>query len=249
MQRALLSDIHGNIEALEAVLQDIQSLGISEIYCLGDVIGYGPNPCECLDHVLKMDVCILGNHDQAAMFDPDGFNPIALRAIYWTRRELDENRGNPAAMHRRWDFLGELPSRRQEDSLLFVHGSPRDPTNEYVFPEHACDDRRMKNLFRRIDKYCFQGHTHIPGIFTESGEFLSPEDCGHRFTLGKQKLMCNVGSVGQPRDGDPRGCYVVLHDHEIEFRRVEYAFEETIAKIYQIPELENMLGDRLRGGR
>ncbi len=249
MTRALVSDIHGNLEALEAVLDDIQGQGVSEIYCLGDVIGYGPNPCECLDHVMRMKFCILGNHDQAAMFDPDGFNPVALRAIYWTRRELDENRGNPAAMHRRWDFLGELPAKRQEGPMLFVHGSPRDPTNEYVFPEHACDERRMKNLFRYVDQYCFQGHTHIPGIFTEDGEFLSPEDCNYRFSLGDRRLMCNVGSVGQPRDSDPRACYVLLHEDAIEFRRVEYPFEDTIAKIYQVPDLENMLGDRLRGGR
>ena len=249
MKRALISDIHANLEALQAVLADIQAQGIQEIYCLGDVIGYGPNPCECLDLVIKMNVCILGNHDQAAMFDPDGFNPVALRAIYWTRRMVDENLGNPSAVHRRWDFLGALPPKRQEGQFLFVHGSPRDPTNEYVFPEHACDERRMKNLFRRVEKYCFQGHTHIPGVFVEDADFLTPEDCQYAFLLDGRKLMCNVGSVGQPRDGDPRACYAVLHDDSIEFRRVEYPVEDTIAKIYAIPELENMLGDRLRGGR
>lgn len=107
----------------------------------------------------------------------------------------------------------------------------------------------MKNLFRRVDRYCFQGHTHIPGIFTEQGEFLTPEDCDYRYRLTDEKIMCNVGSVGQPRDGDPRSCYVVLHDDFLEFRRVEYPVEETISKIYAIRDLENMLGDRLRGGR
>jgi predicted phosphodiesterase len=249
MRRALISDIHSNIEALRAVLDDIREQDIREIYCLGDIIGYGPNPCECLDLAMQLDLCILGNHDQASMFDPDGFNPVALRAIYWTREQLDESRGNSSVVNRRWDFLGELPTRHSEGDLLFVHGSPRDPTNEYVFPEHAYDERKMKNLFGRIQQYCFQGHTHIPGVFTEEGEFISPEECGYTFPLGKLKLMVNVGSVGQPRDNDPRACYVVLTRDEIVFRRVDYPFEDTIHKIYDVDDLDNMLGDRLRGGR
>ena len=249
MRRALISDVHGNLEALRAVMDDIKTQSIEEIYCLGDVIGYGPNPCECLDIVMKMNICILGNHDQASMFDPDGFNPVALRAIYWTRDKLDETQGNAAAVNRRWDFLGELPRFKDEGMYKFVHGSPRDPTNEYVFPEHAMDERKMANLFRRVEQYCFQGHTHIPGVFTESGDFISPEDCGYGYEFGGGKLLVNVGSVGQPRDGDPRACYTILSDKALEFRRVEYPVEETIAKIYQIDELDNMLGDRLRGGR
>jgi diadenosine tetraphosphatase ApaH/serine/threonine PP2A family protein phosphatase len=249
MPRALISDIHANLEALQAVLADIEESGITQIYCLGDVIGYGPNPCECLDLVMKMDLCILGNHDQAAIFDPEGFNSFALRAIRWTREMLDRNLGNITAVNRRWDFLGALPTRRQEGDFLFVHGSPRDPTNEYVFPEHAYDDRKMKNLFRRVDRVSFQGHTHIPGIFTEHGEFITPDECGYKYALGSEKLMINVGSVGQPRDSDPRACYVIQNEDSIEFRRIAYPLEETIEKIYRVPELENMLGDRLRGGR
>ena len=249
MRRAVLSDIHGNLEALTAVLEDVKTQSVDEIYCLGDVIGYGPNPCECLDIVMKMDVCILGNHDQAAMFDPDGFNPVALRAIYWTRDKLDESTGSIAAINKRWDFLGELPRFKDEGKFKFVHGSPRDPTNEYVFPEHSCDERKMKNLFRRVEQYCFQGHTHIPGVFTEAGEFISPQDCNYQYDLTDAKILTNVGSVGQPRDGDPRSCYAIVSDDSIQFRRVEYPFEETIAKIYKIDPLDNMLGDRLRGGR
>lgn len=249
MHRAIISDVHANHEALQAVLADIRAQGIDEIYCLGDAIGYGPNPCECLDEIMKLSICILGNHDQAAMFDPDGFNPVALRAIYWTREKLEQGPGNSMAINRRWDFLGELSSRHDEGRYLFVHGSPRDATNEYVFPEHAYDERKMQNLFRRIEQYCFQGHTHIPGVFSEEHGFLSPEDCGYVHTLGSEKLMVNVGSVGQPRDSDPRACYVVLKDDELEFRRVEYPLETTIDKIYKIDELDNMLGDRLRGGR
>lgn len=249
MRRALISDVHGNLEALRAVLADIQEQQIQEVYCLGDVIGYGPNPCECLDLVMELSVCILGNHDQASMFDPDGFNPVALRAIYWTREKLDESPGNSEVVNRRWDFLGELPRFKDEGKYKFVHGSPRDPTNEYVFPEHAYDERKMANLFRRVDQFCFQGHTHIPGVFTEGGEFISPEDCCYSYAFTGGKLMINVGSVGQPRDSDPRACYTILTDEKVEFRRIEYPLDTTITKIYQVPQLDNMLGDRLRGGR
>ena len=249
MKRALISDVHSNMEALRAVLDDIKRQDISRVYCLGDIVGYGPNPRECLDSVLRLPVCILGNHDQAAMFDPDGFNPVALQAVYWTREQLDGGACSADARNRRWDFLGELPRVHSESDCLYVHGSPRDPTNEYVFPEHVYDARRMTNLFGRIDRFCFQGHTHIPGVFTENGEFFSPDECDYHYRLDGPKLMVNVGSVGQPRDSDPRACYVVVTDTEVVFNRVEYPLERTVEKIYAEPELDNMLGDRLREGR
>lgn len=250
MKRALISDIHGNLEALSAVLEDIRGRGVDEIYCLGDIIGYGPNPCECLDAVIRhCPVTILGNHDQAAMFDPDGFNPVALQAIYWTREQLENGIGGAAATNRRWDFLGELPRLHHEGELLFVHGSPREPTNEYVFPEDVYNQRKMDALFDRFTLYCFQGHTHIPGVFTTRQEFITPEECNYTYRLAGEKVMINVGSVGQPRDNDPRACYVVLEDETVTFHRIEYQVEGTIQKIYEIPDLDNMLGDRLRSGR
>ena len=251
MKRALISDLHSNPEALHAVLDDIRSQGVSEIYCLGDVIGYGPDPRACVDQALKFRVCIMGNHDQAALFDPDGFNPVALQAIYWTRDQLDTGPGGPNAANKRWDFLGELPRNHAEPGLLFVHGSPREPTNEYVFPEDVYNQRKMDNLFARIEKHCFQGHTHIPGVFTSASdyEFLTPEDCNYQYELGDEKVMVNVGSVGQPRDGDTRSCYVILNDNTVTFRRVEYDYNKTAEKIYERKELDNMLGDRLKEGR
>jgi predicted phosphodiesterase len=250
VKRALISDIHGNYAALRAVLDDIREQGVTEIYCLGDIIGYGPLPCECLDKVMSScQLTILGNHDQAALFDPDGFNPVALQAVYWTRDQLENARGNPATTNRRWDFLGELPRLKTEGDFLFVHGSSREPTNEYVFPEDVYNQRKMDALFDRIPRYCFQGHTHIPGVFTESNEFITPEECNHFFPLTGDKTMVNVGSVGQPRDSDPRACYAILEDAGVTFRRVEYPVEETASRIYQIPSLDNMLGDRLRSGR
>lgn len=247
--KAIISDIHSNLEALQAVLADIKAQGITEIYCLGDVVGYGPNPRECVDLVMDCKLVLMGNHDQGAMFDPDGFNPSAERAIFWTRAQL-ENSGEPRAVReKRWDFLAERPRQHKEDPLLFVHGSARNPLNEYVFPEDIYNQRKMERIFTLVDKYCFQGHTHVPGVFTENYQFFSPEDVNGEYKLDGRKTLCNVGSVGQPRDGNWRSCYVVLDGETIRFRRVEYDVEKTIKKIYDIPELENFLGDRLREGR
>jgi diadenosine tetraphosphatase ApaH/serine/threonine PP2A family protein phosphatase len=250
VKRALISDIHSNLEAFEAVLADIRAQGITEIYCLGDIIGYGPNPRECIDLVIKnCQLTILGNHDQGAVFDPEGFNSNAERAIFWTRKQLETSFGNRAENDRRWDFLNELPRSKREGNLLFVHGSARNPLNEYVFPEDIYNERKMEKIFSLIERSCFQGHTHVPGVFTQGLNFFSPEEIGHTYTFTPEKFMVNVGSVGQPRDGDPRACYTVLEEERISFRRVDYPREKTIQKIYDIPDLDNFLGDRLREGR
>jgi predicted phosphodiesterase len=249
VKRALISDIHANLEALTAVLADIRGQDVSEIFCLGDIVGYGPNPCECLDKIIRAaKVTILGNHDQAALFDPDGFNPVALQAVYWTREQL-EAIGDPSSINKRWDFLGELPRTHDDGNSLYVHGSAREPTNEYVFPEDIYNQRKMDALFNRIDRYCFQGHTHIPGVFTTDREFLTPEEISYQYRLGTDSIMVNVGSVGQPRDNDSRACYIVQEDDMITFRRVEYDVTVTSDKIYAIDDLDNMLGDRLKSGR
>jgi predicted phosphodiesterase len=249
MKRALISDIHSNLEALEAVLADIRSQNIDEVFCLGDIVGYGPNPRECLDRVMKCKVCLLGNHDQGALFDPEGFNTGAERAIFWTREQLENSSGSSSAGALRWDFLGELPRNHQDGLYLFVHGSARNPLNEYVFPEDIYNRRKMEKIFSLVERYAFQGHTHVPGVFTEDYRFLSPDEINYEYRLGESKAMVNVGSVGQPRDGDRRACYVVLEDGLVRFRRVEYPFDQTIRKIYDTPELDNFLGDRLRDGR
>lgn len=277
MRRALISDIHGNLEALDVVLEDIKAQGISEIFCLGDIIGYGPNPRECIDRVIEhCQVTLLGNHDQGAMYDPDGFNVGAERAIFWTREQL-ESSSDRDGNERRWQFLGELPRSHRRGPFLFVHGSPRNPLSEYIFPEDIYNHRKMERLFQLVERYCFQGHTHVPGVFTEGYQFYAPEEIDYEYTLGDGKLMINVGSVGQPRDGDNRACYVILEDGflppaagkdapadaeaeadpdakptgpvKITYRRLSYDFETTIRKIYEVSELEPFLGDRLRQGR
>ncbi len=245
--KALISDIHSNLEALQAVLKDIETQNVEATYCLGDIIGYGPNPRECIDLVLDLPLILLGNHDQGAMFDPEGFNPSAERAIFWTRAQL-ESRSDSRAM-RRWEFLNDRPRTHREGDFLYVHGSARNPLNEYVFPEDIYNQRKMERIFAMVERYCFQGHTHVPGIFTESLQFYSPEDVDYVYELDSRKTMINVGSVGQPRDGDWRACYVLLDGKAVRYRRVEYDIETTVQKIYAIPDLENFLGDRLRDGR
>ncbi|MFO0819273.1 MAG: metallophosphoesterase family protein [Pirellulales bacterium] len=249
MKRAIISDIHGNLEALQAVLSDIRDQGVEQIVCLGDVIGYGPNPRECLDLAMEFSVCVLGNHDEAACFNPEGFSSAAERAIFWTRSQLEHDDADPAVVARRWRFLMGRPSLVRDGKFLYVHGSVRNPLNEYVFPEDIHNPRKLERLFSLIDGFCFQGHSHVPGVFTASGKFAAPDQVGSRVHLGTEKLMINVGSVGQPRDGDPRSCYVIVDDARVEFRRVSYPVDATARKIYAIPELDDFLGDRLREGR
>jgi diadenosine tetraphosphatase ApaH/serine/threonine PP2A family protein phosphatase len=248
--KAIISDIHSNFEALEAVIADIAKHDVEKVYCLGDMVGYGPNPRECLDLVIeKCPVVLLGNHDHAVLFDPQNFNPAAERATYWTRNQLEAPVPSRQAADQRWEFLGERPKKHQEDSLLFVHGSARNPLNEYVFPEDIYNPSKLNAIFGLVDRYCFQGHTHLPGIFVDTLEFFSPEDINYEFKLDGRKMLCNVGSVGQPRDGDWRACYILLDDEAIYFRRVDYDVERTVAKIHETPDLDNFLGDRLFNGQ
>jgi len=249
MKRAILSDIHGNLEALEAVLADIADQDVSEVICLGDIVGYGPNPLECIDHAMQFDFCILGNHDQGALFDPMGFSSGAEDAIFWTRLQLETVNGNAEQQQRRWQFLATLPRTLQHDDFLFVHGSPRNPLNEYVFPEDVYNQQKIERIFSLIPQYCFQGHTHVPGIFTDDSQFHTPGELDSHFELGAQKLMINVGSVGQPRDLVPDSCYLLVEDKQLEFRRVCYPVQTTVEKIYSIDALDNFLGDRLQQGR
>jgi diadenosine tetraphosphatase ApaH/serine/threonine PP2A family protein phosphatase len=242
--KAIISDIHGNLEALQAVLQDAARHGAEEIYCLGDLVGYGPNPCECVDMAMRWKAVLLGNHEWAALNHADGFGPVAERSIVWTRAQLGTGPGDS-----RRQFLAERPQAHKEDGVLYVHASARNPLNEYVFPEDIYNQRKMVRVFALVERYCFQSHTHIPGVFTEDLRFLSPEEVGGIYRLDGRKTLVNVGSVGQPRDGDWRACYVLLEGEVVRFRRVEYDVQAIIQKIRDIDDLDDFLGDRLRDGR
>ncbi len=248
---AILSDIHGNLAALEAVLEDVAAQKVDRIVCLGDVIGYGPHPCACLDEVMKFDFCILGNHDSSALFDPEGFNVAAEQAIFWTRSQLESGQGGPEASRARLAFLCEMPRTVREGSYLFVHGSPRQPTNEYVFPEDTQNSKKMEKLFSMIPHLCFQGHTHVPGVFTTDLRFVRPSDTGAGLSVADSsaRMMINVGSVGQPRDGDPRSCYVVFDEESIVYRRVQYDVERKVKEIEAESDLDDFIGHRLREGK
>jgi diadenosine tetraphosphatase ApaH/serine/threonine PP2A family protein phosphatase len=140
-----------------------------------------------------------------------------------------------------------------DGEFLFVHGSARRPLDEYVFPEDIYNPLKMEHIFELVGRYSVQGHTHIPGVFTEAPEFIAPNmpagavEC--RVPLPAGKAMVNVGSVGQPRDGDRRACYAILEDGGVRFRRIEYPFDVTCRKIHAIADLDNFLGDRLTQGR
>jgi diadenosine tetraphosphatase ApaH/serine/threonine PP2A family protein phosphatase len=253
---AIASDIHGNFEAFCAVLDDIDRQGVERLILLGDLVGHGgPDPVACLDLARAFGtVFVLGNHDQAVMFDPDGFGVFAEQAIFWTRAQLEHNDGHANA---RWEFLASLPQTHQEGDVLFVHGSPRNPLNEFVCPEDVYNEQKMLRIFSLIPRYCFGGHTHIASVFTEVKD-REPDrwSCAVPSELEKgcyrldgRKALINVGAVGQPRDGDPRASYVLFDGQAVRFRRVEYDVETTIRKIYAVAELDNLLGDRLREGR
>jgi diadenosine tetraphosphatase ApaH/serine/threonine PP2A family protein phosphatase len=250
--KAIISDIHANLEAFRAVLDEIDGLGVKDIICLGDVVGYGPEPRECLDIVRGVSsVNLLGNHEEAVLKGcPPSFSPRARRAIDWTRRMLFEDPAEPEAERQsRLEFMRSFKTDMRIAGVTYVHGSPRGPTREYVLPRDAQDRRKMKDIFAHMQDYCFCGHSHTPGIFTASG-FTHPSDMFDLYILGThEKALINVGSVGQPRDGDPRACFVTFDGETVVWRRVEYDAHRTAEKIYQIKELDRFLGDRLLEGR
>lgn len=258
MRIALISDIHSNLAALERVLEDIETKSVDKIVCLGDIIGYGPDPVACIDLVAqKCEWCLMGNHDFGVLYEPTNFNAAAEAAAYWTRQQIEAAaRQNRDEGIRRWEFLGRLKVRVLFDQYLCVHGSPRRPINEYLFPEDAVNSPvKMQQVFERIDRACLVGHTHVPGVFTNEPDFYSPADLGGVYTFREgEKAIVNPGSVGQPRDLDPRASYVILSTDngaaaKVEFFRVEYDAQITVDKIHAIPQLHDWLGDRLLEGR
>jgi diadenosine tetraphosphatase ApaH/serine/threonine PP2A family protein phosphatase len=273
---AIISDVHSNLAALSTVLEDIEQRGATEIVCLGDVVGYGPNPRECIDLVReKCRLCVMGNHDHAIIYEPTNFNSAAERAAYWTRQVL-EAEPDVSLRNARWEFLAKLPVRAKEDQILFVHASPRRPINEYIFPEDVfTNPQKVIANFERLDaRLCFVGHTHQPGVFLDDPYFDPPHELPDSpfFELDDERAIINVGSVGQPRDRDPRASYVLVHPLEsggsdnpgsgslvaqamrcnidqIEFVRLEYDIDATAKQIFDEPMLDDMLGNRLYEGR
>jgi predicted phosphodiesterase len=255
---AVISDIHGNTEALTAVLEDIASRRIRDIVCLGDVVGYGPEPKQCLDLMREhARLTLMGNHDYAVLYEPNQFNMSAESASFWTRQELE---AEPDAEKRsaRWDFLGALLVKHTVSGeklgfgeLAFVHGSPRRPINEYIFPDDVYNaPNKVQTALERVGHLCFVGHTHVPGVFTDTPDFYSPDELECVYEVNPdRKAIINVGSVGQPRDRDNRASYVLVEPGVVRFIRVAYAVDVVIQKVHAIGELDDYLGLRLMEGR
>ncbi len=257
---AIISDIHGNLPALEAVLADIDEKGLKRIICLGDAVGYGPSPVECVDLIReRCEIVICGNHDVAVLTQAFGFNKYARDAIDWTRGELKPSAVSLPRKRERWEFMKNLPDRYQEGRALYVHGSPRDPVMEYTEAADTQDlgfgpSEKIRDIFAHVEWLCFIGHTHHPGVFTGDFKHIHPSKLdggGYKVPDDDKdsKTIVNVGSVGQPRDHDPRACYVTLDGDEVQYHRVEYDLERVIAGIAEIELIDERMGLRLKEGK
>jgi len=246
---AIISDVHSNMEALQAVLEDIHENACEEIVCLGDLIGYGPNPRQVLRVAAEhFEFTLMGNHEEGILYQPVGFNWKAEASAWWTKDQLKSPRTDPAENKKFWQYLEQMPRFATHGDVLYVHASPLDPTREYVMPEACYNPEFMTAIFKKIKRVAFGGHTHLPGIFFENRPFLQQNRIEGPYPVVKGKFFVNVGSVGQPRDGDTRSCYVIFDGKTVLFRRVEYNYRKTARKIRRIKRLPNALGMRLALG-
>ena len=252
MRFAMISDIHANADALRRVFADIEARGIDRIFCLGDVVGYGPDPEICVDEVRgRCEFTLMGNHDKALFSGADRFNPYARAAIDWTRDRLRPGFFRNKANTERWKFLEDLPSEKRIDDMYFVHGSPRDHVNEYIYREDVFfnADGKLKEIFAVVDRVLFVGHTHLPMVLSDKMRSVVPTPEQSEFLLdGPTKWIVNVGSVGQPRDRDARAAWVEVEDQKVTFHRVAYDIDAVVKRIAKIAALDPVLGSRLRDG-
>ncbi len=241
MKYAIISDNHANLEATVAVLKTIDEVGVDQIVNLGDVVGYNSNPNECCDIMRERNIpTICGNHDAVAcgLEEPWGFNPVALSAAMWTRETLrDDN----------LEWLRGLPDNQKIGPFLAVHGSPVN-RNSYLF---TWEDilPHIQYVEEKECRLAFFGHTHNPGIFAKDGAYSLDEE--NKFQLGHDKMFfVNPGSVGQPRDGDPRASFAFFDDESMEFQlvRINYPVKQTADKVTNAG-LPAFLAERLFLGR
>jgi len=265
---AIISDLHSNRQAMDTMLADAKRRGVERFVCLGDVIGYGAEPRYTLDWVMKLcvakpaaveglgplqpGICLQGNHEFALLNSAEDFNPKARAAIEWTRGAV-----NAAPERERsydyWEFLDGLSPSANDGTAMFCHGSPRDPVREYLLPQDIVDDAKMNALFGAMTApICFVGHSHVPAVFYEDRRLFQPKGTEGPYELGdvnSMRVLINVGSVGQPRDGDNRLSYVVFDGERVTFIRLDYDFESAAQAIREVPELPDYLADRLAVGR
>jgi predicted phosphodiesterase len=241
MPHAVVSDIHGNLQALERVLEDLGQRGVESIACLGDFVGYGADPNACMDRLLpRIDVAVAGNHDYAAIgrVDLAYFNPDAARSALWTQRELTPvNRA----------YLEHLPMTAHWRGILLVHSSPIEPEAWYyvLSTEEAAEHMRAYH-----EDVCLIGHSHVPGNFERNGDGAVRYDRDAVVQWAPdRKLLINVPSVGQPRDGDPRTGYLLIDEDAktLTHVRLEYDVAEAKRRI-EAAGLPRSLGERLQWG-
>jgi predicted phosphodiesterase len=218
MRYAILTDIHANLEALQAVLARIATLGADMVVCLGDLVGYNADPNACVEIMRREGIaCVLGNHDAAAcgLAEPDNFNPAAREAILWTRNVLAPEHGI---------YLRELPRYLLIDNIVLCHGSIND-TNRYIL-----DDSDVRDNFSMLEKLpgkaktCYFGHTHIPAAYSLDGPVITRVLIDEIRLSRDRKYLINPGAVGQPRDGDPRAAFLTYDAkaRNVTFHRTEY---------------------------
>lgn len=229
MRYAIIGDIHANLSAFEAVLNAItQQGGTEKIWCLGDIVGYGPDPHECIELLRQTNhVCVAGNHDWAAIgkIDTYEFNPDAAAAAHWTAEQLSlEDRA----------YLKNLPLTIEEEDFTLVHGSPREPIWEYLISSGLA----RENFAHFKTQFCLVGHSHVPLVFAydEDGNCSAIEFQPEvRLALGKSRLIINPGGVGQPRDSDPRASYAIYDSESrvVRLHRVPYDIQATQDKMVE----------------
>jgi predicted phosphodiesterase len=228
MRYAIIADIHANLTAFIAVLEDIKRQGeVVKIWCLGDVVGYGPEPHECIELLRQTDhVCIAGNHDWAAIgkIETGDFNPDAEAACKWTSQQL-----TPSDR----EYLENLPLVIEDGDFTLVHGSPREPIWEYLVSSTLAEE----NLPYLKTNFCLVGHSHIPLVFVcdENGICSANRfSTNVKLISGKNRLIINPGGVGQPRDGDPQASYAI------------YDSETRLLSLYRIPYDIRATQDRMK---
>ena len=245
---AFISDVHGNLPALQAVLEDIDRHKPERLVCLGDTVGYGPQPRECLALLRRRaHVLLMGNHEHAILHGAEHFTPLARQAIDWTAQQLREE-----GILR---YLAGLSPKYRDGNCLFVHGSVKDPLFDYV---READSpwvyyRLVQTLRERFTAYdlCFVGHNHRAFLGTEVGYLFPHMEGGDAtrmtFRVEGQKAYVSVGSVGQPRDGDWRASWVWFDGGRVTYHRVEYDCRRTMDLIARAG-LPGYLADRLAEG-
>jgi len=244
MNVAVISDIHANLPALTTVMGAIDEAGVDEVWCLGDAVGYGANPVECLEILSeRCSVFLVGNHDLAALgeIDISTFSPGAARAAIWTRENLGEAE---------LDLLRKLEgSSATRGDIGLYHASPRDPVWEYVIET----DRAEENLNAQDERIAMIGHSHIALYFTRLDEMSRTSSVlagdGTQIEMARGEWLVNPGSVGQPRDGDPRAAWLALDTESLKatFHRIEYPIE-IAAEAIRAAGLPTHLADRLGQG-